>query len=316
MALRPYEKLSKTTNYFHSTVSDQIESNLESFFDWGFINIGGFGNVTTGTTRPYGSRDASQLRLSYDRNYASGRVWEADRKNWIYQSGYDYTPSAINISGVFVDGTFYPSGTTGTYSHTIDYPNGRVIFNSAIPTGSTVKLNYSYKQVQFITTKSNAWLQLQTRTLRGDDSHLDQYASGVYSIFSQSRVQLPLVVVQVTSDRRYEGFQLGDGTQKTYLRTNFHIFAETEQDKKKLVDIIANQNEKTIRLYDQNLMSAADYPLTVSGTLRSGARSYPALVSDFYYHRDLIFHNSSSRDLAASPGFYQAIVSMEVETLV
>lgn len=316
MALRPYEKLSKVTSFADTTVSSQIENNLAAFLDWGFINIGAYSNVPTGANFPYGNRDGSQLRLGYDKNYASGRVWEGLRKNWIYESGYDHTPAALTVSGVYVNGTFYNTGTTGAFSHTIDYPNGRVIFNNAISTGSVVKAPHSFKTVQFVTSDHPTWLQLQTRSLRGDDTHFDQYASGVYSVFSQTRVQLPLVVVQVTSDKYYKPFQVGDGAQKCYVRTNFHIFAENESIKRKICDIISNQNEKTIKLFDDNVMSATDYPLTVSGTLRSGARSYPALVSDFYWHRDLIFHSANSKDLVAQPGFYQAIVNMEVEVLV
>ena len=49
------------------------------------------------------------------------------------------------ISGVYVDDTFYPSDTTGTYSHKVDYFNGRIIFDNAIASTSKVQAEFSYK---------------------------------------------------------------------------------------------------------------------------------------------------------------------------
>ena len=77
-------------------------------------------------------------------------------KNWVWQVGLRLqmadAPLVSNmynsgISGVYVDDTFYSSSTTGTYSHKIDYFNGRVIFDNAIPSGSKVQAEHGYKYI-------------------------------------------------------------------------------------------------------------------------------------------------------------------------
>ena len=54
------------------------------------------------------------------------------------------------ISGVYVDGAFKPSTITGTYAHHVDYFDGRVVFDTAIPTGSVVQAEFSYKWINVL----------------------------------------------------------------------------------------------------------------------------------------------------------------------
>ena len=126
-----------------ATLNNEIQDNLIEFFDWALLKKGNYFNVSVGETSPDGY-DYSQLRLSSNENYTTGTCWEGVRSNWVWQSGVSYSPTPLvgtnnakpGVSGVYVDDTFYPTTTTGAYAHHVDYFNGRVVFDSPIPTGS------------------------------------------------------------------------------------------------------------------------------------------------------------------------------------
>ena len=152
-----YVPLKGFTSVHQHTTSNDIQDNLIEFFDWSLLEKGNYFNSTLGELSP-DSQDYSKLRLSKNENFTAGQAWEGFRENWVWQSGVN-APSGYHdpivgsdnlnpgISGVWVDDTFYPSDTTGDYAHHVDYFNGRVIFDSAIPTGSKVQAEHSYKYI-------------------------------------------------------------------------------------------------------------------------------------------------------------------------
>ena len=106
--------------------------NFLSFYDWGFLDAGQFYNIHIPQSGIYGG-DRHKLRVASTPNYASGKVWEGYRQNWVWESGIDgTTEQPTTISGVFVDDTFYATGNT-TKPFYVDYPNGRVVFDNALP---------------------------------------------------------------------------------------------------------------------------------------------------------------------------------------
>ena len=131
-----------------TTLNNEIQDNMVEFFDWALLKKGNYFNVTLGETAPNGY-DYSKLRLSSDERFTAGTCWEGVRNNWVWQSGVNYSPAPLvgtnntkpGISGVYVDDTFYPTTTTGDYAHHVDYFNGRVLFDSPIPTGSKVQVD-------------------------------------------------------------------------------------------------------------------------------------------------------------------------------
>ena len=143
-------------------LSEQLKVNLIEFFDWALMEKGNFFSVDIPSSGQYGGA-RHKLRLVDDPNYNSGQVWEAYRGNWIWQSGLAFTNQANTIqkalenptypnrkrlpgvSGVFIGSTFAPTSGVGPYAHHIDYTTGRVIFDSAISTTSTVSAEYSFK---------------------------------------------------------------------------------------------------------------------------------------------------------------------------
>ena len=96
----PSTGFSGVTNIGEHLVISQIENNIKSFLDWGFLNIGGFVNVTRPTQNISGF-NLHILKPTKDPNRANNTVWQAPRKDWVYESGISFSgTSPINLSGM------------------------------------------------------------------------------------------------------------------------------------------------------------------------------------------------------------------------
>lgn len=296
-------------------ISELITDNLIYFVDWGMLNIGGFHNVTIPTSGQYGG-EKSQLKLVTDTRFTNGTVWESFSKNWVWETGLECSKQPINISGVFVDGAFHAVNS----NHYIDYPNGRVIFNSPISSSSVVKLNYSYKHISVNDGANIPFLSRPSFNFsRIDNPYYNQLASGDYADIADRRIQLPTIAVEVSPITDTEGYELGSGAR--YVRNNitFHILSDNANMSKKLADILADQKDKTILMFDSNAISASgDYPLDYRGMRRNGFITYPTMVQeDRYFFDELRFVDTSSDDIQRiNNNFYYNTVKAKTEMVL
>lgn len=265
----------RITNPSESQLSTIIGKSLVMFFDWGFVDAGAFNSVSIGGTDIRGS-DRSRLKLVHDPNYTQGQVWQTFHNNLVYESGTT-VGSPVQISGLFIGSTFH-SALSGTY--TIDYPNGRVIFNTAIPTGSVVKMAYSYKNFTIVESQDVPYL----RDMQGNWNDLtgrqyNQAASGEWSVNGERRLQLPVIAFEasVVSDRA--PYELGSYKNRVEDVTKVHVFAESDTEAKNITDIIADQYPRTIFLLDiDRIAKSGDYPIGYDGSKNSRLKTYPQLV--------------------------------------
>ena len=305
-----------------ATLNNEIQDNLIEFFDWALLKKGNYFNVSVGETSPDGY-DYSQLRLSSNENYTTGTCWEGVRSNWVWQSGVSYSPTPLvgtnnakpGVSGVYVDDTFYPTTTTGAYAHHVDYFNGRVVFDSPIPTGSKVQVEHSYMWINVVYANSVPWLrEIQYRSYDVNGEFL-QPSKGKWDIPPEARLQLPAIAVEIVPRRNITGFQLGGGS---YVNTDvlFHCIAEDEITRNKLVDIVSLQNEKTFYAFNSNLVaSSGDFPLDYRGTPVSGALNFEELVLK-HYGPDIRLKNSSVQGMEViNSNFCAGTVKLTAEVI-
>ena len=268
----------------NTLLNSQLESNLKSFLDWGMLGIGGWFNVNIPTSGAWGGT-FDQLRLVDDPSYGEGQVWESARKDWVWENAVPYTGgSPISITGVSVDGTFYGTGDA-TYAHHYNYPLGRVVFDNPIASTSTVKLEYSYRNVQvYIADQAPWWDELQYNSMRVDDSSFSQVGSGNWAILSNNRVQMPAVVIEAVPRRTYQPYELGSSNNFITQDVLFHVVSESRWWRNQLVDIISLQKDKTLMLYDSNkLADSGAYPLDFRGMVVAPENNYSGLVSTAGY---------------------------------
>ena len=310
------------TNVFQYTLNNDILDGLVEFFDWGLLEKGNYFNVTLNEQSPNGE-DYSRLRPVEEPRFSNGQAWEGFRANWVWQTGVSSTPSPLTtdnsgypgLSGIYVDDTFYPHGTAGDYAYHIDYQNGRVVFDSPIPTGSKVQAEYSYKWINVSYACNLPWVrQVQQNSNQPDVNFVDGSDSDV-QIPPESKVQLPTIAIEVVPSRKFKGYQLGGG-QWVYTDILFHCIAEDELTRNALVDMVSLQNDKTVHIFDTNkIHENGDYSLDYRGSPVLNAKEYPQIVlSQDYYGGNLRLTNTQVQNMiAVNSNIYGGIVRMTTE---
>lgn len=301
---------------FDTTLNNEIQDNLIEFLDWGLLEKGNYFNVNLGELSSDG-KDLSRLHISNNEHYSKGKAWESSHKNWVWQSGISYTPSPKTtnnlaypgISGVYVNNTFYPSNTSGTYSHKVDYFNGRIIFDSPIPINSKVQAEYSYKYINVVYANSVPWL----RELESQ-SQLDNKNAG-YALPNDMTIQLPAIAVEIAPRRTMKGLQLGGGQ---YINTDilFHCIAEDDVTRNTLIDIISYQNDRSVLLFNtESLSSDGSFPLNIYGYPTSGALTYPQIISKYPgYH--MFLKNLNVQDvITVNSNLYVSVIRLTTEII-
>lgn len=227
-----------------------------------------------------GNTDASELKVVNSPGYTDGQVWQGFRKHWVYESGVTYT--GVDGSGyvpyvpqVYVGGILQSSG------YFINYELGQVIFNTAISTSSTVQAQHSFKNVQvYIGDDLPWWQELQFRSWDVDDDHWQLTDRGDWSVGGNHRVQMPLVIINATARGDTPPFALGNYHSKRRQDVKFHVLAEDKATRDNLTDLILNQSEKTIVLFDiDQAMVDQKIPLDCNGRLVG--RPYPYLIDNY-----------------------------------
>ena len=273
-------------NIQENTVPTVLLNNLVSFVDWGFLDKGGFTNLTRPASGMYGG-EKTTLKLATDPNYTNGQVWQSFRQNWVWQSGVSTTTQPSQISGIYVNNTFRPyayNPSSGFYcgsGYRIDYPNGRVIFDTPLPPTSIVSTNYSYKTV--LVDKSHGYpffREIQNGSMRLDQNFFT--SSGDWAKLGDTRVQLPAVFIEL-ADEEFRPLQLGGGQ---WLETDFvfYVLAENKSVCNNIADAIAFQKERTLKIYNSNTVSKSGiYALNHDGNLINKSYTYPYLIDNYNY---------------------------------
>lgn len=307
------------TRFGESTVTNDVKENLISFIDYGLIEKEAFINVPVPTTGINGGLN-HRLRLVDDPRYTNGQVWEGFRSNWVWESGLGALTSTNNsypgVSGVYVGSSFYPRSTTGTYSHKINHPLGRVIFDSAIPASSVVGCSFSYKYVNVSEFSGLGWFKQIQRKSEFSDSENFINNSGEYDILSDNRVQLPAIGIELIPRRKLEGFALGGGR---IISTDFifHCVAEDSYTRDLLVDAVSLQDESVFNTYDLDDISTNDaFPLDHNGVPVSGALTYPNLVKSYPGNRIRIINTSFDSIYSLDAGLHVGSVKITAESVV
>jgi hypothetical protein len=275
-----FDKIDSFSDY---SILAQTEENIKSYLDWGFLNIGGFVNCTGLDSNVYGSYD-TQAKYYETPQYANGRAWKTLHKNWVYESGITYNSlSPVRVSGVKINNVFLPSPTgSGIYSYKLDYPNGQIIFDKPIPTGSKVYVDHAYKKCGIYKSSACNWW--------------GEFKNTIYSnLPNEYSLQTPAIIIEPINSANFTPYQLGD--RSFYIDQDFilYIFADSAIERNNLADIIRLQKERTIFSYDINKAIKNNvYMLTYNGEINPSGISYPALVSNpDYCYKNIFIKNTT-----------------------
>lgn len=291
------------------TLSNILLENFTMMYDWGFVNKGGFSNVNIPASGLYGGNKA-KLSSVTDPNYTNGQIWQANRGNWVWETGTALgTP--VDISGVFVNGALVTTG------YNIDYKNGKVVFDSARTVTSNVTMSYSSKYVNVVPSKGIPWIRdIQQGSHRVDNAQFQFRGSGDWATLGQSRVQLPTIAIDVQPPRDTKPYQLGGG-KWIHNDIFFYVITETEWQAKNIMDQIVAQDDRSITLFDPNeAIRSGVYPFDGRGYMRSAARPsgmYPALVNNFEYKECFIHKTGHPQFSQLNPDLYFGVIKCSTE---
>jgi hypothetical protein len=251
----------------------------------------------------------TRLRPVHDPDYNDGQVWEGFRKGWVWESNIPGSGQPIAISGVWVNNTFRPYGS----GYHINYPLGRVVFDSPLSTTGVVSCEFSFRRVDVVTSEAEWFQQFQFDTSELTQPSQAQFLQAGSGILSQNRVQLPAIVIESVSNVKLIPFEIGSKSRVHQQDVLFHVFSETPYDKNQLHDIIVNQFNHQIVLFDKNAIGDADkWPLDINGTPRASGLIYPELVENYSW-RPLYFADVKTQPQPKLPGLFMATCRATVE---
>lgn len=296
------------TNTQDAKLRNILLDNMISFYNWGFLDKGGFTNITIPSSGMYGG-DKHRLRPLNDPNYLPNQVWQSYRENWAWETGISTSTQPIAISGIYVNNVFKPytynSGINKYVGsgYKIDYSNGRVVFDTPIAATSNVTLNYSHKWIKVDQAEGVPFFrQIQFSSFDLDNNFIS--SSGDWVQLGQTRLQLPVVLIEAVPKRTYEGYQLGGG-QWAYSDFVFYVMADRDAIVSDILDTITFQNDRIIQMFNTNTVSKSGaYPVDIQGNLVNKKYNYPHLLENYPYANCRIFNSTISDITQVSYSFY------------
>ncbi len=312
-----YTTLKGFNSISDTDVQSAILQNIVSFFDWGFIDKGAFSNVRLNTA-DIRAKNKSRLKVVTDPNYTDGQVWSTFRENLVWESGVSCSTQPIQISGVYVNGSFKTPTTSG-YQHYIDYVNGRVVFSSAISKSSVVNMEYSYKDIYFTTDEVLPLMQeLQQNSYKITSEFTSN--SGDWNTLERAKVQLPIVTIEISPRTKFRPLEMGNSAHWIETDILLHVLAEDSEIARKISNFISYQIDKTIWMFDINLVaSSGAFPIDYRGAKTSNPLTYPNLVKHNndggYRYNKLTFTDATVQGPVLVGTIYHSVVRFSTEVV-
>ena len=264
-------------SFYDYEVSDALAYNLKTWMDYGLLETGAYTIVSFSNASTSGY---TNLQRVYDDRYGGhGRVYEGLGPGWVWEQ--DVSPVVENVtrpliaSGVRVNNVFYPtSSTSGIYAHSIDFRHGRVLFNNSLPASDKVQCEYTFRDVATYLVDDPEWKTIETSYV-GEFGLLEKLSpSGMAKHLKDNRVWLPAVMIDV-GNRTNLPLQQGGGDINVF-NVDYHIFSDSSFSNRRLADVLSNQYQNTLDLYDVNNLQ---FPYNYDGSVPSGALTYPVLAN-------------------------------------
>lgn len=291
-----------------------LESNFKMYFDWAFLNIGSWFDVSDNDQTIYGINSYSQLLPVNDPAYTDGQVWQSIRKDWVWEKNINYkNNSPIQINSLIVNG----NTINKTSNFTINYPLGRVIFNTPINITSSVVASYSYRFVQIYRASDSPWFNIiQYSSFNTANQDIQQSDNGEWSIGSNHRIQLPTIVIESLPRSRSMPYEIGSDSLVLEQDIGFYILAENKNDRNKLLDIIRLQQDSVIYLFNTNTLAQDDkYPLDYNGDLKPNYLVYPDIVDQYKWRKCWIKNVSLFEIDSPNPNFHRGMARATLEII-
>lgn len=248
------------------SVSEKLEINLISIFDWGFVDKGGYINVEINQTGCYVTNQSLLIQTTDIRN--SGVRWQAP-ENLVYESGVTHSPAPYSPALIYKN-NILDSGAV------INYRDG-VIIPTAGASGDIVKAKFAYKWVNFTSSRKTGNVRrLKYRHTRTDIDN------GDVDLPNEISLPLPSVLFDVPPISSSRPYSLDRWGARIYTHNiNVCVVGESASDVTRICDYICGQEGMSFSSFDPELViSSGDFPLNFDGTKNSG-KNHNQLSTDY-----------------------------------
>lgn len=242
-----------------------LKLNIKNFVDMIFLREGLWTNVPSGELYADGS-DMSLLLPDGEAPDLLGlsqrQVFQSAFREWVHESGVpldgtNLTEQPMSASGVYIQGAFRYTDDA-EFPHTIDYFNGRIIFESPLPNDiGPVHAPFAFRHVRvgfenrFNQQFDDPYLENQYGTNPETSMQL-VYPSGNFQPF-------PAVFIEI-DERDKQPYELGNRSAVMAEVCRFHIWTLDDLQRDDIMDVLDSQWHKRIPIIDFNKA-----PLPISG---------------------------------------------------
>jgi hypothetical protein len=273
-----------TRTFFENDFSDYVYDNLKSYWQNSLLGNGAYYEIAFGLPTSGYTVANSVDNLEYDL-FGPSIIW---------QSGVGLAPS-----GVWVDGIFHNTATaSGQYEHYFDYEKAKVFFSNA--QSGVVQVEYAIPAVDVITTNDDKWPRIS-------ESFIENYAngtpSGILESLKDKQVWDTTLVIDLTSINEPEPLQMGGG-EIDHTTITYHIFSYHRFQRNKLIDLIRNQDNQTIKLFDIN--EDFNYKPLYDGTIASGTLTFDQ-AGDQYFWTKAYFEETNIDSISVEYRIHRAM---------
>lgn len=258
-----------------------LKLNLKLFLDMHFLREGSFISISSGQIF-YDGSDMSVLLPDTNGDdtffgLSNGQVWQSPFRQFVYESGVpldgtNVSTPPIQCSGVYIEGAFRPTNDT-QFGHTIDYINGRVIFNS--PQSLDLKVNASYSAREVRVGFESDFNQQNNRGYL-ESKYTTNPLTSMQLVYPSGQAQpFPAVFIEVDG-RSFKAYELGNRSAIITDTVKLHVWALDDLQRDNIVDILTSQWRKRIPIINFNRA-----PLPLSGI-------YNTLSSEYVPYQEIL----------------------------
>ena len=298
----------------------QIRENMIWRLREAFTNIGGYYNISSGTYSYNGVTDMAILKPAFRSEISSTstgyKFWQGVSPDWVWETvSPEYTGGTdrILVSGIHINGQFYPTGTTGQYSFYVDYARGGVVFNNELNAATQIYCNRSERAVFIYPTKSANYKTIFVEHLKRFENYVP--GSGNDALPTELRSFLPAVFVDVTQSNA-EPFQLGDITNMQHYTVLLDVIAEDPALHDTLVDSALSLASQGIKMFDVNqVVQNKQLPLNYKGELENATTS-DALYASYPWKTGRFDNNPIEIEGYTALPLYKSTVTIDFEIVL
>lgn len=270
--------------------SRNLKLNLQLLLNNMFLRDGHFTNVNKGDIVK--GTNVSQLILdSAESGYAGLQFWQSPYQEWVWESGITMNDAPMisgldvpnRASGVYINGTFYAQGPSAVSGITfyIDYLNGRVAFDSDLPSDTVIEADYAYRHFRTTLVTRDTLPEITYYT---DHSLKDNpWTNGniSYPTGSDRIGPIPAVFIELGDDDS-EPYELGNRSQIINFPVYLHIYTTNDFERDAAIDLIRTRWHMMMPMVDFNYA-----PIPLSGlvnTLSPAYMPYSDMLQNIQYN--------------------------------